>query len=93
MIGELKQIWILNLKFVMIVSLPLEYKSFLWFLCWHIHRVLNHPKQTKNEEEMKLELERGLKLFLQKNWSKQSLIFFLQFVHPITQKSLNLIKE
>lgn len=60
---------------------------------------------------MRLELERGLELFFQENWSKLSLILFqcflccsftfdvifffvtLQFVHPTTQKSLNLAKE
>jgi hypothetical protein len=32
-----------------------------------MHQILNHSNQTKNEEDMGLELERGLELFLAKN--------------------------
>jgi hypothetical protein len=38
----------------------------LWGPSGHIHQILNHSNQTKNEEDMGLELERGLELFLAK---------------------------
>jgi hypothetical protein len=46
---------ILNLKSWIILSLPLEYKEFF-----------NRSKWTKNEENMGLELKRGVKLIFSK---------------------------
>jgi hypothetical protein len=44
-------------------------RSFVKALSWGTHQVLNHSKQTKNEENMRLELERHLELFFKKNCS------------------------
>jgi len=38
-----------------------RYKKDKESLGWHTHQVLNHSKQIKNEENMGLELKRGLK--------------------------------
>jgi hypothetical protein len=38
----------------------------LWSPSGHIHQILNHSNQTKNEEDVGLELERGLELLLAK---------------------------
>jgi hypothetical protein len=37
-----------------------------------MHRVLNHSKQTKNDENMRLQLLKGVKLIFQNFWSKLS---------------------
>jgi len=42
--------------------------------------VSNHSKQTKNEKNVGLELERSLKLFFNKNRSKKSHILFLHLL-------------
>ncbi len=71
---------------------------------WCTHQDLNHSKRIRNEEDMELELERGLELCFQKNWCKRTLFLcllccfvtcdaqrtfvILQFAHPMTQKSL-----
>jgi hypothetical protein len=108
--SELKQIRILSLKSLIVAFSSLECKV-LYRTSWCTHHVLNHSKQTKNEEDIGLELERDLELFFLKIWSKLSLILFfcflhcsftskaqrtfvaLQFVCPMTQKLLNLVKE
>jgi hypothetical protein len=67
MMGELTHIKILSLKCLIIPSLLLKYKEFLESPNLRTHQVLNHSKQTKYEEDIGLELERGLELFFQKN--------------------------
>jgi hypothetical protein len=37
-----------------------------------MHQVFNYSKQTKNDENMRLELLKGVKLFFQNFWSKLS---------------------
>jgi hypothetical protein len=89
----------------------MEYKEVLLSPSWHTCQILNHSKQTQNEEDTGLKLETGTKIFSQIFWSKLSLILFLcflgcsftadtqtlsvdlQFVHPMTHKSLNLVEE
>jgi hypothetical protein len=61
--GDLKQIKISSLRFLIVASLPLEYKEVLLSPSWCKHQVFNHSKWTKYEEDMRLKLGRGLKLF------------------------------
>jgi hypothetical protein len=63
MMDELKQIKILSLKNFIIAFLPLEYKEDLQRHSSHTYQICNHLKHTINEEDMGLELERGLELF------------------------------
>jgi hypothetical protein len=71
-------------------------------------RFFNSSKQTENEEDRGLELERGQMLLKKKlkqtiTQSSSCVPFLIsdvqrtfvtfQFVHPLTQKSFNLIKE
>jgi hypothetical protein len=44
MMGELKQIKILNLKILIIASLLLDYKEVLLSISWHTHHHLNCSK-------------------------------------------------
>jgi len=50
--------------------LPLEYKEILLILSWQIHQVFNHSIWTKNEENMRLQLQlernRGDPIFSEK---------------------------
>ncbi len=49
-------------------------------LSWCTHQVLNHSKQTQNEEDMRLELERSVELLFLKNFETNyqlSVILFL----------------
>lgn len=56
---------------MIITSLPnLKYKKVLWNLNKRTHQVWNNSKQTKIEEDIDLELERGLELFVQSFWNK-----------------------
>jgi hypothetical protein len=41
-------------------------KEVLQDLSWQTHQVLNHSKWIENEEDMVLELERGVDLLFQK---------------------------
>ncbi len=83
-------------------------KEFCKALVGNSNQVFNHSKWTKNQEDMGLELERGLVKKCETNYhSSSSLPVFpvlllylyqrtivaLQFAHPMTQKSLNLVKE
>jgi hypothetical protein len=72
--SELKQIRILNLKALIATSLPLKPKKKFYSSNWCSHQVFNHTNQTKNGENMRLELERGLELFFSKFW-KQNAIY------------------
>ncbi len=45
--------------------------------------ILHQSKQTKNEEDRRLELERVLDLFSQKIWNELSLILFLCFLESL----------
>jgi hypothetical protein len=65
--SDLKHNKISNLRSLIITSLPLEYEEFFKRLNWRPHQNFKHLKQTNNEEDIRLELERCLKLICQKN--------------------------
>jgi hypothetical protein len=48
----------LSLKSLIVTSLALECKEVLESPSWCTHHVLNHSKQTKNDKDMGLKLEK-----------------------------------
>jgi hypothetical protein len=58
--GELKHIKIFSLKsFVICIFVSEIQRSFVKLYSWHTYQILNHSKWTKNEEDIRLELEKG----------------------------------
>jgi len=65
MMSEIKQIMILSLNFFVVASLPLDSKEVGESLVGALD--MFYITQNKNEEDMRLELERGLELLFQKH--------------------------
>jgi hypothetical protein len=65
MMSEIKQIMILSLNFFVVASLPLDCKEVGESLVGALD--MFYITQNKNEEDMRLELERGLELLFQKH--------------------------
>jgi hypothetical protein len=58
MMSQFNHIKISSLKFLIVASLLLEYKEVLESPSWHTYEIFNHSKQTTNEEDMGLKLEK-----------------------------------